>query len=223
VRRRGVILVVSGPSGVGKGTVTRHLAKIRPDVRRSISYTTRKRRTREVDGQDYHFISPERFEQMRLAGEFMEWAVVHREQSYGTKREPVLDAVQAGEDIVLEIDYQGAMEVRRERPEAVLVFMAPPSWKELLRRLRGRDTEGEDEVAKRKESAFREIENMARYDYVVVNDKSPGTARTVAAVLEAERHRLARVDWEELRDRLLAEAKAPSPPSPADDGPSRRH
>ncbi len=215
MRSRGVILVVSGPSGVGKGTVIRHLLKIRPDVRRSISYTTRKARKREVDGEDYHFISPKRFERMRLAGEFMEWAVVHREQSYGTERRPVLEAVEVGNDIVLEIDYQGAMDVQRERRDAVLVFLAPPSWKELVRRLRGRETEGEAEIEKRKESAFREIENMARYDYVVVNDRSPATARTIVAILEAERHRLVRVDWEELRDRLLTEAKAPSSASPA--------
>jgi guanylate kinase len=208
VRRRGVILVVSGPSGVGKGTAIRHLLKMRPDVRRSISYTTRPPRRDEVEGVDYHFVSTDEFERMRQAGEFLEWAVVHREQSYGTSRRQVDEAVEAGVDVVLEIDYQGAMAVRSARPEAVLVFLAPPTWAELLRRLRGRETEQADEIRKRTESAFREIENIARYDYLVVNDRSNVTARTIAAIIEAERHRLSRLAWEELRDRLLEEANA---------------
>jgi guanylate kinase len=208
VTRKGVILVISGPSGVGKGTVIRHLLKACPHLRRSVSYTTRQPRQGEVHAKDYFFISPPEFERMMEAGEFLEWAVVHRHQSYGTACSQVVETIESGNDIVLEIDQQGAMAVRKQFPDAVLVFVAPPTWEELLRRLRGRHTENEQELSKRVESAFPEIGSLSKFDYVIVNVDSQDSAEVIAGILDAEHHRLSRTAWRELRDRLLAEGRA---------------
>ncbi len=218
MRSPGLVIVVSGPSGVGKGTVIRHLLELQPNLRRSVSYTTRPARDGEVEGKDYCFISPEEFEQKRDRDEFLEWAIVHREQSYGTVRSQITEAVEAGHDIVLEIDYQGARSVKQRVPEAVLVFLAPPSWDELERRLKGRQTESAEKIAARVATAYKEIESvrardageietMPRYDYVLVNDSSEESARVLACLIEAEKHRLTRVNWEELQQRLLSEAQ----------------
>jgi guanylate kinase len=201
------VLVVSGPSGVGKGTVIRHLRKIRPELRPSISHTTRAARQGEVDGEDYFFIAQDDFERMEAGGEFLEWAVVHRDQSYGTSRRWVEEQLAQGVDVVLEIDCQGAFQVRERMAGCVMVFIAPPSWAELVRRLRGRDTESEDEVRKRCESAVPEIENMCEYRYIIVNEDSEKTARVLDSILTVERHCIAAQDCEGLRDRLLAEAE----------------
>ena len=202
------MLVVSGPSGVGKGTVIRHLRPICPGLRESVSYTTRPPREGEVDGKDYFFVTAEEFERRRVAGDFLEWAVVHKDQYYGTSRTQVRAALREGQDIVLEIDCQGAEQVRREWKDAVLVFVAPPTWAELVRRLRGRDTEGAAEVQKRVDSAFREIGELCRYDYLIVNVDSRDSAAELAGIVVAERHRMSRVNGAEIRDRLLAEGKA---------------
>lgn len=202
------MLVLSGPSGVGKGTVIRHLRPICPGLRESVSYTTRPRREGEVDGKDYFFVTAEEFERRRVAGDFLEWAVVHKDQYYGTSRTQVRAALREGQDIVLEIDCQGAEQVRREWKDAVLVFVAPPTWAELVRRLRGRDTESATEVQKRVDSAFREIGELCRYDYLIVNVDSRDSAAELAGIVVAERHRMSRVNCAEIRDRLLAEGKA---------------
>ncbi|HJN17579.1 MAG TPA: guanylate kinase [Armatimonadota bacterium] len=204
----GLALVVSGPSGVGKGTVIRHLREIRPDLRTSVSHTTRPPRDGEVDGQDYIFVSKDEFDRKKLGGEFLEWAVVHRDQSYGTSGKWVKARLDAGEDVVLEIDCQGAFQVRQQIPECIMVFIAPPSWAELVSRLRGRDTESEVEVQKRCESAIPEIRGMCEYEYIVVNDDSEKTARVLAGILHAEHYRVHRQDCESLRDRLLADGEA---------------
>ena len=207
----GLLLVVSGPSGVGKGTVIRHLLRFRPDLRPSVSHTTRPPRTGEVDWEDYIFVSPGEFSRIRDAGGFLEWAVVHRDQSYGTSRAWVEAALAEGGDVVLEIDCQGAFQVREQMPEAVLVFVAPPSWAELVSRLRGRDTESDEEVQKRVESAVPELKQMCEYRYLVVNESSEESARALAAILAAERYRVACQDCEGLRDRLLAEGAEAAP------------
>jgi guanylate kinase len=205
---KGLVLVVSGPSGVGKGTVIRHLLPICPGLRESVSYTTRPPRQGEVDGKDYFFVSTEEFERRKTAGDFLEWAVVHRDQCYGTSRSQVRQALAQGQDVVLEIDCQGAEQVRREWRDAVLVFMAPPTWAELERRLRGRETEGEIEVQKRIDSAFREIADLCKYDYLIVNVDSCESAGELAAIVRAERLRMSRTDCEGIRDRLLVEGRA---------------
>ncbi len=204
---RGILLVVSGPSGVGKGTVINGLMEQYPDVTLSVSCTTRPPRAGESDGQDYQFVSDSEFEQMRRSGELLEWAQVHGRHYYGTLRQPVEEALAAGRTLVLEIDYQGAKSVREQLGEqAVLVFVAPPSWEALIERLRKRHTESEQAIAERLASAREEIENMEMYDYVVVNDEVAEAVQQLSGILLAEQQTIERFDWRRLRDELLAQA-----------------
>lgn len=204
---RGILLVVSGPSGVGKGTVISGLMERYPDVELSVSCTTRLRRPGEVDGENYHFVSDGEFEQMRRSGQLLEWAQVHDRHFYGTSRQPVEQAVAAGRTLVLEIDYQGAKSVREQLgDQAVLVFIAPPSWQALIERLRKRHTESEQAIAERLASAREEIENMGMYDYVVVNDEVAEAVQQLSGILLAEQQTIERFDWRRLRDELLAQA-----------------
>lgn len=212
MKREGILLVVSGPSGVGKGTVIRGLMSRRPELLRSISCTTRTRRPGEQDGQDYHFVTRERFARMRTAGELLEWATVHRDTSYGTPRAPVEAALAKGRDIVLEIDYQGARSVRRALGgRAVLVFIAPPSWEELRRRLVGRETEAAEDVTKRLLTARSEIANMDLFQYVVINRTVEQAVDELEAILVAERQRLGRVDRRGLQAELSRAAEGDAP------------
>jgi guanylate kinase len=162
------LTVLSGPSGVGKGTVVIGLRKKRPDIWLSVSVTTRSPRPGEVDGREYHFVSDDAFDAMVSGGELLEWAAFagHR---YGTPREPVTRHIAAGVPALLEIDIEGARQVRQAVPDALLVFLAPPSWDELVRRLSGRGTEPPEVIARRLELAAREIEAGQEFDITLVN------------------------------------------------------
>ena len=149
------LTVLAGPTAVGKGTVTAWVREHHPEIWISVSATTRRRRPGEQDGVHYHFVSEEEFDRLVADDELLEWAVVHRGARYGTPRQPVLDALAEGRPALLEIDLQGARQVRERMPEALFVFLAPPSWEELVRRLVGRGTEDEDERTRRLESARR--------------------------------------------------------------------
>lgn len=164
------LTVLAGPTAVGKGTVSADIRARYPQVWLSVSMTTRDPRPGEVDGVHYHFVSAERFEGMVAAGELLEWAVVHGRNRYGTPRRPVLERLAAGEPALLEIDLQGARQVRATMPEARFVFLAPPSWDELVRRLVGRGTEGPEERERRLASARVEMAAEPEFDHVVVND-----------------------------------------------------
>jgi guanylate kinase len=162
------LTVLSGPSGVGKGTVVAGLRKKRPDIWLSVSVTTRSPRPGEVDGREYHFVSEEAFDGMVARGELLEWATFagHR---YGTPREPVARCLAAGVPALLEIDIEGARQVRQAVPDALLVFLAPPSRDELVRRLSGRGTEPPEVIARRLELAASEIEAAREFDITLVN------------------------------------------------------
>ncbi len=189
---RGVLLVVSGPSGTGKGTVCRQLQQRMDDrVRYSISATTRHPREGEVDGREYFFFDRAHFEALREQNGFLEWAEVYGNY-YGTPRAYVEDVLASGRDCILEIDTQGAFQVREAAPEAVLVFLAPPSLEELRRRLTGRGTEDAEEVEKRLGCAEREMACRHRYDYIVVNDVVERAAEKLEAILRAEHCRCGR-------------------------------
>jgi guanylate kinase len=164
------LTVLAGPTAVGKGTVSADVRVRYPDVWLSVSATTRDPRPGEVDGVHYHFISPERFDEMAARGELLEWAVVHGRNRYGTPRRPVEERLAAGEPALLEIDLQGARQVRASMPDALFVFLAPPSWEELERRLVGRGTEGAEERARRLETARVELAAEAEFDVTIVND-----------------------------------------------------
>jgi len=155
---------------VGKGTVVTELRRRYPDLFVSISATTRKPRPGEIDGVHYHFVSEEEFDSLVASGQMLEWALVHGVHRYGTPRGPVQHQLDAGRPALLEIDLAGARQVRRAMPQARLVFLAPPSWDELVRRLAGRDTEDPEEQERRLVTARTELAAADEFDHVVVND-----------------------------------------------------
>ncbi len=166
----GRLVVLAGPTAVGKGTVAAYVREHFPEVWLSVSATTRPPRPGETEGVHYHFVDDPEFERMRAAGEFLEWAVVHGRAKYGTPRAPVEQALAEGRMPLLEIDLQGARQVRETMPEARFVFLAPPSWEELVRRLTGRGTEGETERERRLATARVELAAQREFDETVVND-----------------------------------------------------
>jgi guanylate kinase len=185
---RGRLIVVAGPSGVGKGTVVRRLLVRDPErLVHSVSATTRPARRDERDGIDYRFVDDESFTRMVEEGAFLEWAEVFRGSRYGTPRASVDPHRAAGRDVVLEIDVQGAAQVREREPEAVLILLEPPSLEDLERRLRGRGSETEDSIAERLEAAERELAQAAWFDHRVVNDDLDRAVAEVAAIIERSR------------------------------------
>lgn len=203
----GLLVALSGPSGVGKGTVVAHAMSLgRPEaarLRRSVSVTTRPRRPEERDGRDYFFRSSEEFERMAAAGQLLEWAT-YLGNSYGTPAQWVDRQLQQRYDVVLEIEVQGAVQVRRRRPEAVLIYMLPPSWRALQSRLRRRRSESEEMQQRRLDVARREIESLPHYDYVIVNDRVQAAGQRLLAILQAEHCRVERLDLSRLFEETSA-------------------
>ena len=183
--KQGGLFVIAGPSGVGKGTVIRRLLELRPDLELSVSTTTRARREGEREGVDYRYVSDDEFDRLVRDGALLEWADIFGHHRSGTPAGPVVRARGAGRDVILEIDVQGARQVREQAPEAVLVFLAPPSLEELARRLQTRGTENDEQIARRLEVAGRELEERPNFDHVVVNDDVERAAREIAAIIAA--------------------------------------
>ena len=186
----GTLFIVTAPSGAGKTTLVSGLLERDPLVRLSVSYTTRAPRTGEIDGQHYHFIDVPAFRALRDKGEFLEWAEVHSNY-YGTSKRWLEEQMRAGRDILLEIDWQGAQQVRKVFPKAVGVFILPPSVEELERRLRGRGTDSEDVIARRVLGARGEMRHVAEFDYVIINENLPAAIEDLVAVVRASRLRYA--------------------------------
>lgn len=179
------LTVLAGPTAVGKGTVAAYVREHHPEVWISVSATTRKPRPGEVHGRHYWFVSEAEFDDMVARDALLEWAVVHRSARYGTPRAPVLEALAAGRPALLEIDLQGARQVRRSMPEALFVFLKPPSWEELVRRLVGRGTESPEERERRLETARDELAAEQEFDRTVVNTEVPRAAQELVTLMEA--------------------------------------
>ncbi len=198
---RGILFVISSPSGGGKGTLIRRILTHIPRLGYSVSWTTRAPRQAETNGRDYHFVTAEEFQAARERGEFLEWALVHG-NFYGTSLKVVERELAAGRDIVLEIDVQGAATVRRVGIEAVSIFILPPSFEILRRRLTGRQSENSQTLAVRLQNSRGEVEHYREFDYLVLNDDVERAATQLAAIVYAERARRPR--QERLAERVLA-------------------
>ena len=201
--KKGILTVVSGFSGAGKGTIIKELRK-KYDYELSISATTRKPRKGDVDGVDYFFKTREEFEQMIEENKLIEWAE-YVGNYYGTPKEYVEQQLKAGKDVLLEIEMQGGMLVKEQFPEAVLIFITPPSYEELASRLKGRGTETEEQISKRLKRAGEEVAYMKSYDYLVVNDKLEDAVECVNQIIQNEHCRVC--NCENLIEHMESELK----------------
>jgi guanylate kinase len=188
----GLLVVFSAPSGAGKTTVLRGVLKAHPEMKFSVSATTRKSRDGEKDGVDYHFVSDEEFDALLAENAFLEWAVVHGNR-YGTLKSMVEEGLKKGDKIIFDTDTVGAFNIKRRFPDAVLIFIAPPSPEVLMERLKSRDTESSERMTIRFNAAPKEMNRMSDYDYIIVNDTLPDAVSRVNAILAAESLRSRRI------------------------------
>lgn len=184
-RQRSGLAVLAGPTAVGKGTVATHIRTHHPEVMLSVSATTRAPRPGEEDGRHYYFVDDAEFDRMIADGELLEWATVHGTHRYGTPRGPIDRAISEGRPVLLEIDMQGAFQVRASEPRATLVFLLPPSWDELVNRLVGRGTEDDEERARRLRTARAELAAKGEFDHHIVNENVEQAAQQVVDLMQA--------------------------------------
>lgn len=196
-KKEGILFVVSGPSGVGKGTVINEVLKVITDINLSISYTTRPPRKNETNGKEYFFVSEEEFNRMIESGAFLEWAKVHG-NLYGTPRSYIEEKLKNNEDVLLEIDTQGARQVKKAFPEGVFIFILPPSIDALLSRLYNRGTEDEKSIELRMNNAKNECREWEWYDYVVVNETISLSRDLIVSIIMAERCKSLRMKIKDL-------------------------
>ena len=189
--RRGLLFILSSPSGAGKTTISRMLLERDEGISLSVSATTRPMRDGEVNGRDYHFVTGDEFDRMHASGQFLEWAHVFG-QRYGTLVNEVQRSIENGCDVLLDIDWQGTQQLKQVDPDIVRVFILPPSMAELERRLRARGTDSDDVIRSRMERAAAEISHWAEYDYVLVNEDAAACVEKVRTILEAERMKASR-------------------------------
>ncbi len=192
MRQKGLLIVISGPSGCGKGTICKELRARHPEIKVSVSTTTREIRAGEVEGRDYRYISKEEFERQVQEGEFLEYARIYSGNYYGTHKKYVKETLMAGDDLILEIDIQGALQVKEKFEEGVFIFLVPPSMEELHRRLVQRGRETPELIMERFKSAYEEMNFINRYNYVVTNDKVDEAIKKIEAIIAAEKCRVVR-------------------------------
>lgn len=199
---KGFLLIISGPAGTGKGTVCKELLRRNQDIIYSISATTRKPRVGEVEGVNYFFLDEDKFKDMVDNDEFLEHAYVHTNY-YGTPRKFVMDEVNNGEIVLLEIDVQGALQIKNNYSEAVFVFLLPPTMEELKNRIVKRGTETEEDINRRFENAFKELDFVGKYDYFVINDTVEDAVSNIEAIIRAEKLRVKR--HSDIKDRVISQ------------------
>ena len=188
----GQLYVISGPSGVGKSTIIRRLREEITDLGYSISHTSRRPRRNEIDGVDYYFVTAEVFREMIDEGAFVEWAEVYQDL-YGTSSSGLVAQIEAGRDVVLDLDHQGAQRIKEQFDEGILIYLLPPSVESLEARLRGRATDEEEVIKRRIEKALADLRNCVGYDYLIINDEPNQAVREVAAIITSERRRRTRM------------------------------
>jgi guanylate kinase len=188
---RGILFVVSSPSGGGKGTLIQRVLNKVANLSYSVSFTTRAPRSGEVHGREYFFVTPEQFREMAAADEFLEWAYVHGKM-YGTARRQVIREISEGRDIILEVDVQGAASVRMLMPDSVSIFILPPSFEVLRQRLQARGTDSAEELDLRLRNAPTELKDYSAFQYLIINDDADRAAGEMMAIVQAERARLSR-------------------------------
>ncbi len=191
---QGILIVVSGPSGCGKSTLDQKLIESRDDTVMSISDTTRSPRGEEKDGVDYNFITTEEFEQKIKDNKYLEYAIVHSNKYYGTPIEHIDELLSKGKNIILEIDIEGARKVNEIRPDAVFIFIMPPSMEILKKRLIGRKTETKEQIVERFKTAYKEINEVSKYNYVIVNDNIEESLLKMNSIIECEKCRVDRIE-----------------------------
>ena len=192
-KKQGLLIVLSGPSGSGKNTVCDEVKKNNPNIWESISMTSRKPRNGEIDGQAYYFVSEEEFEENIKEDKMLEYAKFAGNY-YGTPRGKVQEHLDKGEDVILVIEIQGALQIKKKIPHALFIFLLPPSMRELKRRLTDRHTESKEKVMERFETAYKEINELSKYNYVIVNDEVKTAADKLEAIIKAERCRVDRIE-----------------------------
>lgn len=184
--RKGLLIVVSAPSGAGKTTLCKEISRVLPNLQHSISYTTRKPRPNETDGVHYFFVTQEKFNKMIKDKEFAEWAVVHG-NLYGTSKKQLSEMMNRGIDVILDIDSQGAMQIKENWGDGVFIYILPPSFDDLRRRLTERNSDATNEIKKRLENAKKEIPYYKRYNYVIINDKFEKALDDLKSIITSER------------------------------------
>ena len=191
---QGILIVVSGPSGCGKSTLDQKLVERRNDTVISISDTTRSPRGDEVDGVDYNFISTDEFEQKIKDNKYLEYAIVHSNKYDGTPNEHIDEILSKGKNMILEIDIEGARKINEKRPDAVFIFIMPPSMEILKKRLIGRKTETKEQIVERFKTAYKEINEVSKYNYVIVNDDIEESLLKMNSIIECEKCRVDRIE-----------------------------
>ena len=191
IKKRGLLFVVSGPSGTGKGTICKKMVEMNDAIKLSVSATTRQPRLGEKEGISYYFKTREEFEKMVENGEFLEHAMIY-DNYYGTPKQAIVDQLDAGVDVILEIEMQGARQIREVCPDAVFVFILPPSLDELKHRIVGRGTETKEQIEKRFNSAYNEIKLLGDYDYFIFNNIVDKSAEEIFEIIKSEKSRVAR-------------------------------
>lgn len=201
LRKKGLLLLVSGPSGVGKGTICKALFDRNPYMKFSVSATTRARREGEIDGINYFFKTRQEFEDMIENDEFLEYMILFGTNYYGTPRKYVKEEVDAGHDIILEIDVNGAIKVKQAYPEAVMIFVVPPAFSDLKSRLINRSSDSAESIDTRLEAAMHEISALDKYDYIIINDYIDKAVAQIEAIVSAEKASMKRN--KDIKERLM--------------------